>query len=127
MGNTMLNSRSTAMPTILLMGDYTHFFHDLVDILELEGFATLVANHDYEGLHLARYYQPNLIVYNHDLAASAANDRTTTFAPQLRKLTARTPVLCLTNAEGCELPDAPYLRKPFAIDDLLGTVKQLLS
>ena len=112
------------MTTILLVGDQTDFLHDLAEILEGEGFKMLVANHVYDGLQLAIQYRPNVIVY--DGATTLLNGKAISDLA-LIEAAARMPLLFLTNADPHELPDAPYLLKPFTMGDLFRKLKQILG
>ncbi len=113
------------MTTILLMGFQTTFFCDLTEILECQGFHTLVANHDYEGLQMANQYHPSVIVY--DIANPTMNGKAVALALQLSEPTARIPILFLTASDPHFLADAPYLLKPFLVDDLIAKLRQLLG
>jgi CheY-like chemotaxis protein len=113
------------MTTILLMGYQTTFFCDLIDILSCEGFTTLVANHDYEGLQLANQHHPSVIVY--DMAIPTMNGKAVSLALQLHESTARIPILFLTASDPRELHDALYLLKPFTVNELLSKLRHILS
>jgi CheY-like chemotaxis protein len=112
------------MTTILMIGYQTTFFCDLVEILECIGFKTLMANHDYEGLQLANQYHPSVIVY--DTAMPTMNGKAVSLALKLSEPTARIPLLFLTAFDPRELPDVPYLLKPFTVDEFLSKLRQLL-
>ena len=112
------------MTTILLMGYQTDFLHDLTEILECEGFKTLVANRVYDGLQLATQHHPNLIVY--DVTTTVLNGKVVSNLALIEP-TARIPRLFLTNADPRELPDAPYLLKPFTMSALFRKLEQILS
>ena len=113
------------MTTILLMGYQTDFFHDLIEILQCEGFKTLVANRDYEGLQLANQYHPSVIIY--DVTVPMMNGKAVSLALRLSESTARIPMLFLTSSDLQELPDAPYLLKPFTIGELLQKLMHILG
>lgn len=113
------------MTTILLIGHQTNFVADLREILECEQFNILTAMPDDAGIQLAQQFCPNLILY--DLEVQVMYGKGVSSALQLAERTPHIPLLCLTNAERHELPNAAYLLKPFSIPELLQMMTHMLT
>ena len=112
------------MTTVLLMGSQTEFLHDLTEILEYEGFETLIANCVDDALQLAANHRPNVIVY--DVTTSIlANTLVADLA--VIEPVGQIPLLFLTNIDSRELPDESYLLKPFPMGNLFRRLEQLLN
>ena len=112
------------MTTVLLLGSQTEFLHDLTEILEYEGFETLIANCVDDALQLAANHRPNVIVY--DVTTSIlANTLVADLA--VIEPVGEIPLLFLTNVDSHELPDESYLLKPFPMGNLFRRLEQLLN
>ncbi len=112
------------MTTVLLLGSQTAFLQDLTEILECQGFKTLVANCVHDGVQLAAHHHPNVIVY--DVTTSILADTLVADLAVIEPV-GEIPLLFLTNVVSRELPDESYLLKPFPVGNLFRRLEQLLN
>jgi DNA-binding NarL/FixJ family response regulator len=120
------------MIKILIIEDEPAMRANLEDILELEGFAPLLAPNGREGMRLARQEQPDLILCDvlmpdmdgHEVLEALREDDTTM----------RIPFVFLTAKgergdvrQGMELGADDYLIKPVRVDELLRAINSRLE
>lgn len=120
------------MDTILIVEDEADIRHDIMDVLELEGFEVLGAADGLEGLQLAKHHLPNLIVSDimmpnmdgYQLLLKLQTHSNTTLIPVLF-LTAKAGKQDIRKGMGLGVDD--YITKPFSHQELLEAVKARLE
>ena len=117
---------------ILIIEDNLHLRESLQEILELEGYAVLVASNGVEGLERACKDLPQLILC--DLKIPLLDGFAVIEALRARAETAHIPVLILAGLvdpesirRGLELGAADYVTKPFSPPLLLQRIRQRLA
>ena len=120
------------MSKILVIEDETLVRDNIQDILILEGFDCLTAEHGEIGVQLAKTYRPDLIICDvmmpqldgYGVLKALRQDIQTAAIP-LIFLTAKTSWKDLR--QGMELGADDYLAKPFTPDDLLKSIRMRLK
>lgn len=130
----------TAMPTperprastILLVDDELVLREALSELLEVHGFTVLLAENGLQGLAVYDEYKADIDLILLDMTMPVMSGRETLAA--LKQRGARTPVLLLSGYDPheMELPvegiaPAGFLRKPFELNVLLATIRQVLD
>jgi DNA-binding NarL/FixJ family response regulator len=120
------------MIKILIIEDEPAMRANLEDILELEGFAPLLAANGREGIRLARQEQPDLILC--DVLMPDMDGHAVLEALRQDESTMRIPFVFLTAKgergdvrEGMELGADDYLIKPVHVDELLRAIDTRLE
>lgn len=120
------------MKKILVIEDEQDVRINLVEILELEEFEVITAEHGEEGLMLAKTLCPDLILC--DVLMPKKNGYEVLTAVRNDPLITLTPLILLTAKvskqdmrEGMRLGADDYLTKPFTIDELLAAVHTQLK
>ncbi len=113
---------------VLLVEDETSLAMILSDTLEAQGFEMRVAHDGEEGLRMFAEQKPDVLVADVMMPKMDGFE----MVRRIRKTDARTPVLFLTArsavndvVEGFELGGNDYLKKPFAIQELIVRIKSL--
>lgn len=117
------------MKTILIVDDEFDWADALRAALESEGYRTVVTNDPREALSRAREVRPALVIT--DLMMPYLSGYEITLAVKEEKTLGTTPVLLMSSVE----PSArqsdfrwdDFLRKPFARQELLASVRELLG
>jgi len=120
------------MTKILIIEDEPAMRAKLEDILELEGFAPLLAANGREGIRLARQEQPDLILC--DILMPDMDGHAVLEALREDESTMRIPFVFLTAKgergdvrQGMELGADDYLIKPVHVDELLRAINSRLE
>ena len=113
---------------VLLVEDETSLAMILSDTLEAQGFEMRVAHDGEEGLRMFSEQEPDVLVADVMMPKMDGFE----MVRRIRKTDAHTPVLFLTArsgvndvVEGFELGGNDYLKKPFAIQELIVRIKSL--
>ena len=113
---------------VLLVEDETSLAMILSDTLEAQGFEMRTAHDGEEGLRMFDEQKPDVLVADVMMPKMDGFE----MVRHIRKTDERTPVLFLTArsavndvAEGFELGGNDYLKKPFAIQELIVRIKSL--
>ena len=118
--------------TILIIDDDIDFLPQIEDILSEQGYHIMTSNSGYNGIRMAKTYQPDLIILDINMPILDGFRA----LEHIRKTqeTAQTPVLLLT---GSELKDVQkfistdkgvyYLKKPIQPDSLYAAVRNTLK
>lgn len=113
---------------VLLVEDETSLSMILSDTLEALGFEMRTAHDGEEGLHMFEEQKPDVLVADVMMPKMDGFE----MVRRIRKTDSRTPVLFLTArsavndvVEGFELGGNDYLKKPFAIQELIVRIKSL--
>ena len=113
---------------VLLVEDETSLAMILSDTLEAQGFEMRTANDGEEGLRMFDEQKPDVLVADVMMPKMDGFE----MVRRIRKTDSRTPVLFLTArsavndvVEGFELGGNDYLKKPFAIQELIFRIKSL--
>ena len=113
---------------VLLVEDETSLAMILSDTLEAQGFEMRTAHDGEEGLRMFAEQKPDVLVADVMMPKMDGFE----MVRRIRKTDSRTPVLFLTArsavndvVEGFELGGNDYLKKPFAIQELIVRIKSL--
>ena len=113
---------------VLLVEDETSLAMILSDTLEAQGFEMRTARDGEEGLRMFDEQKPDVLVADVMMPKMDGFE----MVRRIRKTDSRTPVLFLTArsavndvVEGFELGGNDYLKKPFAIQELIVRIKSL--
>jgi CheY-like chemotaxis protein len=108
------------MSTILLVSEHLDYAYLVTEMLRYEGFTLLLASETDESVRLTHEYQPDIILC--DLAPERGGE-TIRQTLQLQECTDSIPFLYLTTLYDQQMPMwTRYIRKPFAMNDLLTVV-----
>jgi diguanylate cyclase len=120
------------MNTILIIEDEPQIRDNIQEILDLEGFATIIAEDGLQGVEMAEKHLPDIIVC--DLMMPLLDGYGVIKALRQRPLTAEITLIFLTaKAEHCDLRQAmelgadDYLTKPFEPNELLRVISTQLE
>ena len=120
------------MNTILVIDDNRDYRTDLVEILELEAYATLEAENGRIGLQMIHKHAPNLIVCDVDMPVMNGFEVLTTVKAD--PIYAKIPFLIITGhhdermlKSSRDLGVEAYLIKPVAVTEFLSTVAHFLK
>jgi CheY-like chemotaxis protein len=119
------------MPTILVVDDCTELRDAVSIILKLEGYRVLTAANGKEAVYKVWQYLPDLIVC--DVQMPELNGFEVLSILRSASQTEHTPFIFLTAEDSLEVSLATqfhfdgYLCKPFAIPQLLETIRHLLT
>ena len=120
------------MKTILIIEDNTDIRENLEEILELDGYNVSSAPNGKIGLEKALHENPHLILC--DISMPIKNGYEVFAAIQLPPFTQSFPFIFLTAsaqekdiAMGKTLGADAYMTKPFQVDELLSTIKNILK
>ncbi len=118
--------------TILLIEDNTEILDNLSEFLELEGYATLLAQSGKMGIELAERFIPDLIIC--DVLMHGMDGHEVLLHLLSCSKTNKIPFIFSTSlCESCDKRDAlllgadDYLVKPFQLEILLGVTKKWLK
>lgn len=120
------------MRKVLVVEDTAEVLEQIVEILELEGFAVLTATNGIDGLRLAREELPDLIICDimmpeldgYEVLQELRNDSSTATIPFIF-LTSKTERESMR--KGMELGADDYVTKPFNLDELLAAARTRLE
>lgn len=117
------------MQKVLIIEDEPEMARGLKDILEFEGYQTVIAGTGREGLQAVAGESPDCIVLDLMLPDGSGHQ----VCAQIRRQKIRTPILMLTaksqeydKIRGLEVGADDYLTKPFGVGELLARVMALL-
>lgn len=120
------------MSTILVIDDEFAICENLVDLLELEGFATLAAHNGATGIALAQQHLPDLVLC--DIMMPGLDGYQVLLALRDDPLTVNIPLIFLTAKVdrpsmryGMVLGADDYLTKPFEAEELIKTINARLE
>lgn len=119
------------MKTILIVDDHTEVQENMAELLELEGYRVLTASNGLEGILMAQFLTPDLILCDIKMGGLTGYE-VLTFLKQ-QKNTRDIPFVFVTalseklaKQKGINMGACDYLIKPFTEDELVNTVKQNL-
>jgi len=120
------------MKKILVIEDEVFIRENLIELLEIEGFEALGAENGFAGVHLAKQYQPDLILCDvmmpeldgYGVLTALREDSTTSTIPFLF-LTASADRSNLQKIRDLGMND--YLLKPFNVDKFLAVIANRLN
>jgi diguanylate cyclase len=131
-GNASAIAPKSEMNKILIIEDEENLRTILIDILETEGFKTLVAEDGYSGIHLAVRENPDLILC--DILMPESNGYEVLAAIRQNPNLAAAPFIFLSSKaqkqdvrRGMELGADDYISKPFTREELLGAINTQLK
>lgn len=120
------------MKKILVIEDEVFIRENLIELLEIEGFEALGAENGFAGVHLAKQYQPDLILCDvmmpeldgYGVLTALREDSTTATIPFLF-LTASADRSNLQRIRDMGMND--YILKPFNVDKFLAAIANRLN
>jgi len=120
------------MKKILVIEDEVFIRENLIELLEIEGFEAVGAENGYVGVHLAKEYQPDLILC--DVMMPELDGYGVLNALREESVTAQIPFMFLTaSADRSNLQKIremgmnDYILKPFNIDKFLAAIANRLD
>jgi CheY-like chemotaxis protein len=120
------------MTRVLIIEDNLEILENTVEILELEGYATITASNGLEGIQQAQQHLPDIILCDIMMPEADGYEvlRTLKSSPE----TADIPFIYLTASverkevqAGFDMGAKGYIRKPFDSDELFKTIEDCVK
>jgi CheY-like chemotaxis protein len=119
------------MKTILIVDNHNEMRENIAELLELEGYRVMTASNGLEGILMAQFLLPDLILCDIKMEGLSGYE-VLTFLKQQKK-TKDIPFVFVTalsekqaKLTGLNMGACDYLIKPFTEDELVNTVKKNL-
>lgn len=120
------------MTRVLIIEDNLEILENTVEILELEGYATITASNGLEGIHQAQQHLPDIILC--DIMMPEADGYEVLRTLKSNPETANIPFIYLTASverkevqAGFDMGAKGYIRKPFDSEELFKTIEDCVK
>jgi CheY-like chemotaxis protein len=113
-------------PTVLIVEDDDCIAGLLADLLSGEGYRVIVAQDGLEALSAASSERPDMILSDCMMPRLSGTQLATLLRRHPETRTIPIVLMSSTRPLGFNLPEVPFLAKPFEIDDVLGLVAQCI-